>query len=372
MLHTKNTHDNAIFPTVKFHLNGISGLSLKIAPQAHKKFFSSPPKPFQNQKSTSNYFKAISTPKNQLATTPKQIFRQDFTFQLRILIAIMKNSIQNTLQAAVERLKAKNIDSPRLDAEILLAHVLNCRRLSLYVDFDKILSLESVLRFNKLVNQRLNNFPVAYLTGKKDFMGLSFTVNKNVLIPRPDTEILTEFVGEYLRSLNKNTIFADLGTGSGAICISILKFVKSTRAIAVDISNDALEVAKFNANKFHVDDKIEFLFGNLFEPIKFKIFDAIVSNPPYIPTCELKTLQSEVKKEPLIALDGGEDGLNFYRRILNDAPKFLAQNGLLAVEIGINQAKSVKKLFEAANFADIEIFKDLAGIERVIAGRKIL
>ncbi len=372
MLHTKNTHDNAIFPTAKLRLNGISGLSLKIAPQAHKKFFSSHPKPFQNQKSTSNYFKAVSTPKNQLATTPKQIFRQDFTFQLRILIAIMKNSIQNTLQAAVERLKAKNIDSPRLDAEILLAHVLNCRRLSLYVGFDKILSLESVLRFNELVNQRLNNIPVAYLTGKKDFMGLSFAVNQNVLIPRPDTEILTEFVGEYLRSLNKNTIFADLGTGSGAICISILKFVKSSSAIAVDISNDVLEVAKFNANKFHVDDRVEFLLGNLFEPIKNKIFDAIVSNPPYIPTCELKTLQSEVKKEPRIALDGGADGLNFYRRILSDAPKFLAQNGLLAVEIGINQSKSVKKLFKAANFADIEIFKDLAGIERVIAGRKIL
>lgn len=281
----------------------------------------------------------------------------------------MKNSIAEILTAATIRLEADGIENPRLDAEILLAHVLNCRRLTLYVDSDKILSLESVLKFNELINRRLERIPVAYLTGKKDFMGLSFAVNQNVLIPRPETEILTEFVGEYLRGLGGEVTFADLGVGSGAIAVSILKFVKTARAVAVDISNEALEVAKFNASKFHVEDRIKFYCGDLFEPLEGQIFNAIVSNPPYIPTSELETLQKEVKREPQKALDGGEDGLSFYRRIISDAPRFLADGGLLAVEIGINQASAVRKLFEQENFVDVTILKDLAGIERVVVGQ---
>lgn len=280
-------------------------------------------------------------------------------------------TVAEVLKAATIQLEANGIDTPRLDAEILLAHVLKWRRLTLYVDAEKNLPLESILRFNDLINQRLKKIPVAYLTGTKDFMGLSFAVNQNVLIPRPDTENLTELVGEYLRGIGGG-IFADLGTGSGAICISILKFVKSARAVAVDISSEALEVAKFNAIKFHVDDRIKFFCGDLFAPLTGKIFNSIVSNPPYIPTTALETLQSEVKKEPRIALDGGEDGLNFYRRIVSKAPKFLVDGGLLAVEIGINQAVAVKALFAENNFVDVEIFKDLAGIERVVAGRKLL
>ena len=281
----------------------------------------------------------------------------------------MKNSVFEVLKAASQRLSDAHIDNPRLDAEILLAHVINCRRLSLYVDSDKKLPLDTIFRFNQLINQRLEGVPVAYLTNSKDFMGLSFAVNQNVLIPRHETEILTEFVGEYLRGLSGEVTFADLGVGSGAICISILKFVKSARAAAVDISSEALEVAKFNATRFHVEDRIEFFQGNLFAPLEGKIFNAIVSNPPYIPTSELETLQSEVKKEPRLALDGGQDGLSFYRRIISDAPRFLADDGLLAVEVGINQAAAVKILFEEANFIDVEIIKDLSGIERVISGR---
>ncbi len=279
----------------------------------------------------------------------------------------MKFSVFEVLKAASEQFSAANIDNPRLDAEILLAHVLKWRRLRLYVDSDKILPLESVLRFNQLVNRRLEGFPVAYLTGSKDFMGLTFAVNENVLIPRPDTEILAEGVGKYLRGLGREVIFADLGAGSGAICISILKFVQSARAAAVDISNEALEVAKFNAIKFHVEDRAEFFCGDLFAPLEGKTFNAIVSNPPYIPTCELDALQAEVRREPRLALDGGADGLNFYRRIISDAPRFLTAGGLLAVEVGINQAQAVKTLAEAAGFVDIQIFKDLAGIERVVA-----
>ena len=277
-------------------------------------------------------------------------------------------TVAEVLKSAVTRLEVGGIENPRLDAEILLAHVLGWRRLTLYVDAEKILPLEAILRFNELVNRRLEKIPVAYLTGAKEFMGLTFAVNENVLIPRPDTEILTEVVGEFLRSRGGGN-FLDLGAGSGAICISILKFVKSARAIAVDISAEALEVAKFNAEKFHVDDRIEFFCGDLFMPLTGK-FDAIVSNPPYIPTGELENLQAEVQSEPQLALDGGIDGLKFYRRIISDAPKFLVDGGLLAVEVGINQASAVKNLFEAANFIDVKIIKDLAGLERVVAGRK--
>ena len=277
----------------------------------------------------------------------------------------MTKSVFEVLKSATERLDAQKIDSPRLDAEILLAHVLNCRRLDFYIDADKILPLGAVLKFNELINRRLEGIPVAYLTGTREFMGLKFSVNENVLIPRPDTEILTEFVGEFLRSIGGG-FFADLGTGSGAICVSILKFVKNARACAVDISENALNVAKFNAQKFHVDDRAEFFCGDLFSPLEGKIFDAIVSNPPYIPTNDLKNLQAEVQTEPQLALDGGNDGLDFYRRIISDAPKFLRNGGLLAVEIGINQASAVKNLFERANFVDIEILNDLSGIERVI------
>lgn len=278
-------------------------------------------------------------------------------------------TVAEILKAETLRLEEGGIENPRLDAEILLAHVLKWRRLSFYVDSEKKLPLESILRFNELINRRLEGVPVAYLTCTKEFMGLAFAVNEKVLIPRPDTEILTEFVGEYLRGLGGEVTFADLGVGSGAISISILKFVKSARAAAVDISSEALEVAKFNAEKFHVEDRIEFFQGNLFAPLEGKIFNAIVSNPPYIPTSELETLQSEVQREPRIALDGGEDGLNFYRQIISDAPKFLVDGGLLAVEVGINQASAVKILFEEANFTDVEIIKDLAGIDRVVAGR---
>lgn len=281
-------------------------------------------------------------------------------------------TVAEVLRTATTRLADGGIDSPRLDAEVLLAHVLNCRRLSLYIDAEKILPLEKILRFDELITRRLKKIPVAYLTGTREFMGLSFAVNEHVLIPRPDTEILTEGVGEFLRGLGKAVTFVDLGTGSGAICISILKFVKAARAAAVDISAEALTVAKFNAQKFHVDDRLEFFQGDMFAPLAGKIFNAIVSNPPYIPTGELETLQAEVTREPRLALDGGADGLNFYRRIITDAPKFLVAGGLLAFEVGINQADAVKTLLALnGNFEEPETWRDLSNVERVITAQRL-
>lgn len=261
----------------------------------------------------------------------------------------------------------EKFQTPRLDAEVLLAYVLNCQRLKLYTDTERILTDEEILRFKKLLERRKEKIPVAYLIGTKEFFGLNFVVTPEVLIPRPDTEILTQCAIEFLQTFEGEKTFADLGTGSGAICISVLKFCKTARATAVDISEKSLEVAIFNAQKFNVDDRVNFFCGNLFEPLAEKNFAAIISNPPYIPTGDLENLQAEVKCEPIHALDGGMDGLNFYREIVSKAPNFLSGGGLLAVEVGINQATAVKNLIERnGNFYDAKILKDLAGIDRVV------
>lgn len=272
--------------------------------------------------------------------------------------------INEILQRATIKLEAAGIESARLDAEVLLAHILNCKRLYLYVDAVKNLNPAQVSRFENLIEQRIKKIPVAYLTGQREFMGLNFVVTPAVLIPRPDTEILAQVAIEKLSAV-KNPTFADIGTGSGAICVSILKYLKNATASTVDISKDAIDCATFNAEKFGVDDRITFHVGNLFEPLRGQKFHAVISNPPYIPKSDLSKLQDEVQREPQIALDGGVDGLDFYRKIADDAPKFLYSGGFLAVEIGINQADAVKNLF-AKNFVDVEIVRDLAGIERVV------
>lgn len=274
--------------------------------------------------------------------------------------------IQKILSQATFELEQAEIETPRLDAEILLAFVLNSSRLKLYTDSEKILSADEVQHFKNLIDKRKKNIPIAYITGRKEFFGLNFFVNENVLIPRPDTEILTQLA---IENLGGEKIFADIGTGSGAIAISICKFVKNSTGYAVDISENALDVAKFNAKKFGVDDRINFFCGYLFAPLAGKKFNAIISNPPYIPTADLKNLQAEVKTEPATAFDGGADGLNFYRKIISDAPEFLFAGGFLAVEVGINQAEKVKEIFAENNFGEVEIFQDLAGIDRTVAGR---
>lgn len=282
-----------------------------------------------------------------------------------------ENTIAQQLKLATEKLKAAGIDNARLDAEVLLAYVLNSRRLALYVHVEKVLTDEQITRYHNLIKRRLERIPVAYLTGHKEFMGLNFAVTPDVLIPRPDTEVLAQGVIENLYSFKRAIKIADLGTGSGAICVSILKFVENVTAEAVDISKKALEIAQFNAQKFNVEDRINFHVGNLFEPLEGQIFEVIVSNPPYVSAEDFKNIQPEIKNEPKIAFDGGIDGLNFYRKIIKDAPKFLAEDGFLAMELGLNHAEPVRNLLEEnGNFSYIQIWKDLAGIERVIAAWK--
>ena len=262
---------------------------------------------------------------------------------------------------------SKGVESPRLDAEVLLSHVLEKERIYLYVHFDQPLEAKELAAYKALIKQRVEHVPVAYLLGQKEFMGLNFKVTPATLIPRPDTEILVQAAVERLRG-RENCSFADIGTGSGAICLSVLSFVQGSHAVTVDISQEARAVAEENAARLGLADRIEFFTGDLLEPIKDRKFTAILSNPPYIPEKDIEGLQAEVRcKEPYGALSGGEDGLDFYRRLCSEAPDLLEDEGFMAFEVGIGQAAVVAKLAEENPLIKrTEILKDLAGIERVV------
>ena len=262
---------------------------------------------------------------------------------------------------------SKGVESPRLDAEVLLSHVLEKERIYLYVHFDQPLEAKELAAYKALIKQRVEHVPVAYLLGQKEFMGLNFKVTPATLIPRPDTEILVQAAVERLRG-RENCSFADIGTGSGAICLSVLSFVQGSHAVTVDISQEARAVAEENAARLGLADRIEFFTGDLLEPIKDRKFTAILSNPPYIPEKDIEGLQAEVRcKEPYGALSGGKDGLDFYRRLCSEAPDLLEDEGFMAFEVGIGQAAVVAKLAEENPLIQrTEILKDLAGIERVV------
>ncbi|MBQ1875417.1 MAG: peptide chain release factor N(5)-glutamine methyltransferase [Selenomonas sp.] len=270
----------------------------------------------------------------------------------------------------------KGIESPRLDAEVLLGHLLKKERIYLYVHFDEPLEKDELAAFHKMIKQRVSRVPVAYITGEKEFMGLPFKVTPATLVPRPDTEILVQAAIDALRNMHpeegERLTFADIGTGSGAICLSILHELPEARACTVDISEEARAVAEENAGSLGVQDRVEFFTGDLLAPLAGRTFDAILSNPPYIPTADLAGLQEDVQKyEPRSALDGGTDGLDFYRRLTEEAPALLKRGGFLAVEVGIHQAEEVSALFMVhPDIQSTEIVKDLAGIPRVVMAYK--
>lgn len=262
-------------------------------------------------------------------------------------------------------LGGKGVENPRLDAEVLLSHILGKDRLYLYVNFDQPLQPRELGAFREAVKQRAQRVPVAYITGHKEFMGLDFVVDTNVLIPRPDTEVLVETALEKLQAMEEPKI-ADVGTGSGAIIVSILKKHAGAFGTAVDISDKALLVAKNNAVKHAVADRLECINGNLLDPLKGRLFDAILSNPPYIPAQDIPGLEPEVRREPLLALDGGADGLDCYRRLINDGAVLLKPQGFMMFELGIGQAAVLPELItEAVNLTIEKIVKDYAGIDRV-------
>lgn len=260
----------------------------------------------------------------------------------------------------------KGVENPRLDAEVLLSHVMGKDRLYLYVHFDQPLEEAELVALRVAVKKRAARLPVAYIIENKEFMGLDFKVTPAVLIPRPDTEILVETALKRLVAV-ENPQILDIGTGSGAICISMLVNIPSAQGVTVDISPAALEVAEFNAEKHQVTERLTFCLGDLFEPVQGQVFNAILSNPPYIPQADIAALTPEVRQEPNLALVGGKDGLDFYRRIIHEAKKYLATGGFIALEVGINQAQLVAAMAqETGLFKVSDIIKDYGGIERVV------
>ncbi|NLJ41589.1 MAG: peptide chain release factor N(5)-glutamine methyltransferase [Clostridiales bacterium] len=265
----------------------------------------------------------------------------------------------------------EGVRSSRLEAEMLMTHILGCLRHHLYINRDRLLTAKESQKYFSLVKKRLKGAPIHYIIGYREFMGLNFCVNEDVLIPRPDTEVLVEYIIDYARDREPYSFrILDIGTGSGAIAISLAKYIDSSQVIATDIEASALLVAKKNAAIHGVDSKVRFVQGDLFSALEGvgTQFDIIVSNPPYIPKDEMKELEPQVKDyEPIKALDGGEDGLDFYRRLAEGAPDFLLPGGLWAVEVGYNQAQQVAEILETAGcYGDIGFIKDLAGYNRVV------
>ena len=259
-----------------------------------------------------------------------------------------------------------------VDAGLLLQFVFGYDRSFLYAHGDTdIADGEGLSRFYELIGKRVSRIPLQHLTGEQSFMGLDFYVDENVLIPRPDTELLVE---EALIEVFDGMRVLDLCTGSGCILISLMKYKNDIEGVASDISEAALSVCKKNAKRHGTYEKIDFIQSDIFDGIPLgEGFDAILSNPPYIRRAELESLQPEVRLyDPHIALDGHEDGLYFYRKIAKEAGRYLKLSGLLLLEIGYDQAKAVTELLKEAGFTDIEVKKDYAENDRVIKARKPL
>lgn len=278
-------------------------------------------------------------------------------------------TIKELLNQAVIMLKNENIDAPKNKARMLLQATLKKSREYLMIYDNKEVENIDRDRYIKNVKRLILGEPLQYITGIQEFMKLNFLVTKDVLIPRPDTEILVEEVIRKAENIS-NPVILDLCTGSGAIAVSLAKYIKNVHICAVDISSKALEIAKKNAELNGVKNNIEFIESNLFDKIKERKFDIIVSNPPYIETETIKTLSKDVQSEPKIALDGGKDGLDFYRKIADSGSKYLNRQGYICLEIGYNQKIAVRQILEnKKRYVNINCIKDLCGNDRVITAQ---
>ena len=275
--------------------------------------------------------------------------------------------------------KNKGIINSEKETEILLSYSLEMSRSEIYLNSDRVLKKIEKKQLEKKIQKRIEKIPIQYITKHQEFMGMDFLVEKGVLIPRPETEILVEEVIKKLKNYkcSNNLEVADLGTGTGIIAVSIAKFIEDIIIYATDISKISLQTALKNAQKHACKDKIIFLQGDLFKPfvgrIKKNSLDGIISNPPYIDSCDFKLLPPEIKdNEPKIALSGGIDGLDYYRKIIRKSSQYLKQNGFIALEVGLNQSRIVKELIIRENniYQNIEIIKDYLGIERVVIAYK--
>ena len=278
-------------------------------------------------------------------------------------------NLTEAIDWATDQLCAQAIEDARLEAELLLVYALGIKKSELILYQSKIIETKNFKRYQELVKRRSKHEPTAYIIGIQPFMSLDIMVDRSVLIPRPETELLAERAISSIRNAEcgmRNFSIADIGTGSGCIAVTLAKRLPQAEVYGIDSSNDALKVAKKNAEMHKVESRCHFLKGNLLEPLKEKV-DLIVTNPPYIPSGEISKLQPEVKDwEPRQALDGGKDGLDYIRKLLKESPKYLKPNGRLVMEFGFGQAAEIVKL-AGATFQDIEIIKDYAGIERIIS-----
>lgn len=256
------------------------------------------------------------------------------------------------------------------EAELLFSRVLDCDRLSLYLNRDKYLAKNELDFISSVLARRIKGEPIQYILGKIEFMGLELKVNPGVLIPRPETEILAERAIQSLKvSKSQSLKVLDLGTGSGCIAIALAKNSESAEIDAVDISTEALKTAKENAGLNKA--KINFIQSDLFSGLKDKKYAMIVSNPPYVEECQIRRLQPELRFEPRVALNGGADGLDFYRRLILESADHLEKNGLLIMEIGFGQRPGIEKIFlDSGKLKVIEVIKDYNNIDRVIVARK--
>lgn len=281
-------------------------------------------------------------------------------------------NIASALKKAKEELKKAGVASYELDSLVLICYALSFSKEKVIFNPEIILDEKQLEDFFALIARRKNGEPVSHLIGKREFYGVDFVVNKNVLDPRPDSESLIELVLEFAKKDDELQLL-ELGVGSGCLVISLLLLFKNSTAIGVDISNLALEVAAENALKNQVAPRLNLQKSDLFSALNAgQKFDIIISNPPYIPTHQIADLQIEVRDfEPILALDGGVDGMDFYRKIAKDAARFLKNNGLVFLEIGINQKAEIAEIFRENNFELIAAKDDLAGIARALCfGKK--
>ncbi len=269
-------------------------------------------------------------------------------------------------------LQQKGSESPRLDTEVLLAHALGCRRIDLYVRYEELAGEEARTRFRELVRQRIEGCPVAYLVGRKEFFSLEFEVNRDVLIPRPDTECVVVECLRLAKSLAEPRII-DLGTGSGAIAVAVAHQHNGARVRAVDVSPAALEVARRNAAKHGVAERVLFLEGDLFAPVPAgESFDFVLTNPPYIPHVDMEKLPVGVRQyEPHLALDGGPGGFAVFDRLVTEARNWLKPGGFLIVEIGSPQEEHARQRIERHSEYELgKTIRDGSGHPRVLLARR--
>jgi release factor glutamine methyltransferase len=287
----------------------------------------------------------------------------------------VRQTLRLAMIAGSQFLGAAGIESPRLDAELVLRHVLGIDQAEFYLRVDDAIGPDIERRAWELLQRRARREPLAYITGHKEFWSLDFIVTPDVLIPRPETELLVEAALERARSMIKSRVkIIDLGTGSGAIAVSLATELPQAEITAVDISSAALRVAHSNAERHGVANRIRFAQGDLFAPVADKgdSFDLIVANPPYIRSGDIAALAPEIREwEPIAALDGGTDGLDAYRRIVSESRRYLAADGHVLLEIGVGLAEAVGKMIaNAGGFETVAVLRDYAGNERVIATRK--